>query len=317
MTALNIRLPSNVGDPNHKKREAIMNKTVLPYAAFLVMLSCNSTETPPETKQGALVATVESDAPGYQHALSRSKFAIGDGLNSRSEFGMSKVVGAWGVFATVASTGWAMGLPNATSPERSVPPLTTSADAHNRAVLDYFVNAGLPADQVDRVAIGTTVGGYAMAMDNFVPSPPELQFYTSSIFRKVSGIKVVESFAVASMNVKMEPAIESIYWPPVPAAVIASAKSLSALVSDGARGPTFLAKLPAGASHGEVVIHLTPPGGGDAEGIATFDFIDRGSGGGVVRHFLPDGSETLLAAERGKGTVGTPKVAPSQVSGVN
>jgi hypothetical protein len=217
---------------------------------------------------------------------------------------MTKTIGTWGVFATLTSTGWSMGLPNADSPVRMSPALISSAADHNKAVLDYFVGAGLPADQIDRVDAGPTVATTTSVKDNFVPSPPQLHHYLSSIFRKVNDVPVGESFATAWINAKGEVVEESIYWPAIPASAIASAMSFRDLLSDPTRSAAVLGSVPPSSKGGRLVIHHTPCVGGPVEATATYDVID----GNRVRHFGPDGTEAFLASER--GTVNTPARTP-------
>jgi hypothetical protein len=62
---------------------------------------------------------------------------------------MHKMIGDQGVFAT-RSTGMVTALTNADSTARKGTPIGDDA-SHNDAVRQYFVQAGLPADQIDSV----------------------------------------------------------------------------------------------------------------------------------------------------------------------
>jgi hypothetical protein len=164
--------------------------------------------------------------------------------------------------------------------------------------VDYFVKAGLPADQIDRVNAGATMATSTSVSANFESSPPTLVHYTSTIYRKVAGFPVVESFAVATINAQRDVIEESVYWPPVPSSVIADAQNISSVASDPARFKATFASLPTSVTDARVAIHHTPCVGGTAEMRATYDVIDAPKGGhSRIRHFSLDGKEVILAVE--------------------
>jgi hypothetical protein len=233
---------------------------------------------------------------GYVHALERSKFSIGGKAVSRAEFGMQKSMGDQGVFATLP-TGLTLGMPNADATARQKAPYPGGADAQNKAVRAYFVDAGLPADQISEVvpfaamhSEGAVADGLKGAMGN-----AKLGYYFSVLRRHVDGIPVADSLAWARLNVDGEVVMESMYWPAIPEAVITKARAAQTRLADPATHSALMAKVP-GATEGSLVIHHTPGFyQGAFEAVATYDIAGDG---GKVHHFDITGQAVDLAEER-------------------
>jgi hypothetical protein len=71
--------------------------------------------------------------------------------------------------------------------------LSWTPDSHNKAVEEYFITAGLPADQVGAVIAHASVHSDNVAGNNPTTCVPE--GYTSRVSRTVAGFPVPDSFA--------------------------------------------------------------------------------------------------------------------------
>jgi len=258
--------------------------------------ACGNTPEPqhtePTNRQMAKVITMGA---GYVHTANKSRFHLGANPSPKSEFGFAKLVGSEGVFGTVPETGWVMGIPNAGASSMLADPLTQSPDVHNKTVVDYFVGAGLPADQIKAVNAHASVQGSGSgpgAMSN-----GEFAGYTSVITRAVAGIPVPDSFAWARFNANGEAVEEQVFWPTIPSDVIQQAQALQATVSDPQQGASFLNKLPSKLAHGQVVIRHSPGSQRSLfECVASYDMMEM-TPMGRVRHFDSTGAEFQLAGE--------------------
>jgi hypothetical protein len=257
---------------------------------------CGTTAEPASSSPDMVGLTKSStEGAGFVHSANNSRFHLGANPVTMMEFGLSKLVGTDGVFATVPETGWVLAIPNATSPSRSAAPLTRSADVHNKTVVDYFTGAGLPADQVGGVNAHASVTGSGSGPVNI--SNGEFAGYTSVITRVVAGIPVPDSFAWASFNINGEAVEEQVYWPTVPASAVQEAKALQAVVSDPVRFAALASKLPTNVDGGQVVIrHSAGSERTTFEVVASYDVVERGELG-QVRHFDQSGAEFRMASE--------------------
>jgi len=219
-------------------------------------LNCSS-PPPTEHVQAAVQSTLPVPAGGaaaYNHTLEHSRFAIGSGTTVKDEFGMHKIVGDQGVFATRIS-GMVTALTNADSAARKGTPIGDDA-SHNDAVRQYFVLAGLPEDQIESVQDFEVVSAPAAPGD---PAPKRaVQFRYSMIKRQVQGISVPDSFAWARMNVDGTVVEEQVYWPMVPQSVVDAATAFSSHLADKATLASFEAQLVQYDSDKGVVIRHSP-----------------------------------------------------------
>ena len=209
-------------------------------------------ETPEEPASHTTQTAATSEMEEYRHAFSHSQFAVGPATEQKFEFGMEKVVGSWGVFATTQKTGKVLALPNADAPSRLRPALTNDAETHNAAVRKYFVAAGLPENQIESVTAHTKSSAIGIGDDE--PTAWQFQSFTSTISRQYQGVPVVDSHAWAQFNDHSEVVTESVYWPEIPQSVLTAASGFQKQLVDAAAKASFFSKVPDG---GRLVIHHT------------------------------------------------------------
>lgn len=278
-----------------------------------------------QSPAGGLIATEDGGASGYLHSLERSRFVTGASTEadqrSVEEHGFSKVIGPAGVFATnlrngltIAVRSGSAGKGEATSAwdEESSEELM-SPDEHNERVVDYFVTAGIPRDQVGGVHANTYLSASG-SFDDPMPPAPKIDGYASILERELDGkFSVVDSVAWARMDNRGQVIGEWVYWPAIPATVLGDARRLDEAIS-GARRDQYLDRLPTGLPPGNIVIrHSSATDEGPFEVFASYDVVQSlvvpstASAQNmsmiprtvtVVRHFDVDGEERRLPAER-------------------
>jgi hypothetical protein len=266
-----------------------------------------------------LISSDDGGAPGYQHSLERSRFAPGPQgaeLRRLREHGFAKVMGPEGTFATDLRNGLVIAVQaaGANKGEARVEAPTYVMDPvkHNEQVVAYFVGAGVPRDQIGGVHANTYLSSSGSMKDER-PAPVKVDGYASILERKIEKYWVVDSVAWARMDEQGRVVSEWVYWPAIPAKVLADARRLEELVSPGKT--EFLARLPAGLPAGKVVIrHSSATEEGPFEVYASYDVLerreytpplnDRNRGESrvvsVIRHFDVDGAELRLPQERRK-----------------
>jgi|GEM_PF-2462478 len=309
------------GDRPYSMGEAIVHKLLqsLFMAASLAAICASSALA---QSKGGLIASDEGGASGYQHSMERSRFVVtGSDEKPRvvEEFGFSKVIGSNGVVATNLRNGLVVatqndGLDKASSSglAESRAEYLLSPEMHNDKVMEYFIAAGIPRDQVGGIHANTYLSGGAVGDEKLVI---KVDGYASVLQRVVGGkFPVVESAAWARLDNDGKSISEWVYWPAIPARVIADARSLAELTT-GSRRAEYLARLPAGLSTGVVVIHhSTAADEGPLEMLATYDVFDPQSSSSngpekmsmiqvqgqvpIVRHFDQEGIERRLPSER-------------------
>jgi hypothetical protein len=227
--------------------------------AFVVSATWIALAIAQEPSKG-LIASDEGGASGYQHGFERTRLVTGAEASLRrvEEHGYAKVVGTDGVFAVSQHNGLALGVPNGGGDkDKSAEPRSAEASVpygmdptkHNQQVVDYFVSAGIPQDQIGGFHATTylSAGGPVSAGR---PAPQKVDGYATVIERRIGRYPVIDSIAWARMNENGNVRSEWVYWPAIPARVLADAARLDEL----ARGSEFVARLPAGAREGRVVI---------------------------------------------------------------
>lgn len=237
---------------------------------------------------------------GFVHGFSNSRFLPGAGAVQKSEAGFAKLVGPDGTFATDPRTGFVVAIANASSIARTKARLPGGPSEHNAFVRSYFVGAGLPNEQIASVNVNSrmTATGFGVPAQGLPPAGT-LLFYYSIVKRKYGGVPVPDSFAWAHVNVDGEVVSESVYWPEIPAGVLADADAFAAVLNDVGQRATFNGKLPAEFRDrsGELVIRHTPgPWTGAFEAVASFDVVHIGQK--RMKHFAKDGTEIVLSSER-------------------
>ena len=142
------------------------------------------------------------------------------------------------------------------------------------------------------------------------PAAVRVDGYASILERKIEKYPVVDSSAWARIDVQGKVVSEWVYWPAIPARVLADARRLEGLVAPGKT--EFLARLPAELRVGKVVIrHSSATEEGPFEVYASFDVLQRkesplaeksrgdiGTVSVAVRHFDVSGAELRLPQER-------------------
>ena len=177
-----------------------------------------------------------------------------------------------------------------------------SSGEHNKRVLDYFVQAGLPRDQVAEVHANTYLSASGPT-SKASAIQPRVDGYASIVSRKAGDFVVVDSSAWAMMDARARVLSEWVYWPPISSTVIDDARRLNELLN-GANRSAYLSKLPSVEKTGRVVIrHSSPFAGGDFKAFASYDVIERSgsvernTASMYVRHFDGDGREFRLPQE--------------------
>ena len=169
--------------------------------------------------------------------------------------------------------------------------------AHNQMVQEYFVGAGLPADQIAGVQtmyFGSATGAVGTS------AQPVLESINSILMRSVNGVPVVESIAWAKLTTTGEAVMEHVFWPPIDPSVVAQAASFTASLADSSQHAAFLARLP-GTVYKErgVVIHHTDPSVHAAPvAYVAFDAQIDPQGSAAMRHFDMNGVEFRLPQEQ-------------------
>ena len=271
---------------------------ILSTSAFALSSGCGS-ETKPELTSGGWQASTAAAVPiaGYSHDLSRSHFKIGQGpsqeLNTPT---LQRWRGSLGAFAHDPTNNWSMAVLNANSPTG---PYILDAETQNKMVKDYFVGAGLPADQIAAVA---TTFHYRGAIGNNASSAPVLDSLNSIVTRSIQGIPVEESVAWAKMTTAGDVDMETVFWPPIASSVVSQAVDLAANMADAARHSAYLTKLPRIFKERGVVIHHSDPSVHAAPiAYAAFDATIDAAGTAAMHHFDSSGVEFRLAHEQATG----------------
>jgi hypothetical protein len=180
--------------------------------------------------------------------FAHSRFDLGTLVTEKDEFGMHKLVGTDGTFATEIVSGGATGIRNATFPDPATGVYPGGADAQNAAVKSYFVGAGLPEDQVASVSGQGTV---------YLHGQDVLEGTYSLLNRGWNGVPIVDSIAYAAFDAKGRAAVEQVYWPEIPSDVLAQVQAFQKMLADPAENAAYVAKLPASSRAGRIVIRHT------------------------------------------------------------
>lgn len=165
-------------------------------------------------------------------------------------------------------------------------------------VKDYFIGAGLPADQVADVQTMYFASGSGCIGEP--AAPPTLESINSLLTRAIGGVPVIESIAWAKFTTTGDVDMESVFWPPIDATVASNAAAFAATLADPTQHAAFLAKLP-GTIYKErgVVIHHTDPSIHAAPtAYVSFDAQTGSQLSAAMRHFDMNGVEFHLPQEQ-------------------
>jgi hypothetical protein len=228
------------------------------------------------------------------------------------------VVGSDGVWAANPITGNVRAILNADSPINQVAPLTMDPDRNNTRVVSYFVEAGLPSDQIASAHVLASMQSSGGPSTNLEDSAdPQFLGYTSVLVRAVSGINLPDSFAAARFDADDEVTMEWIYWPPIPTAVIDAARSLRATLDDpNSRGAFLTSTAVVGIDElpGEVTIRHSDFDDEHFQAFASYDVqvpagklgrirgttLNFGTDGKAIVH--PNRRPTAIQASANRGT---------------
>jgi hypothetical protein len=222
---------------------------------------------------------------------------IGTGVTV--ELSTAKLVrwrGSLGAFALDPNSGWAMGIVDAATPHG---PYIIDEPTHRAAVKAYFINAGLPADQIGAVVADYAVRGGGSTSDSTTSTPTQLYGINSVLTRVVNGIRVVESYAWARMTTAGGVDIESVFWPPIDMSVLNAAAAMQTALSDSNAHAAFLSQLP-GTVHrdaGVVIHHTSSAISSPPVAYVAYDVVLDASPSANVRHFDASGVEFRLPQE--------------------
>ena len=187
--------------------------------------------------------------PGYIHTFSHSRFDLGTLVTEKDEFGMHKLVGTDGTFATEMVSAAATGIHNNVPfPDPATGVFPGGSDAQNAAVKSYFVGAGLPGDQVASISADGAV---------FMHGQDVLEGSYSMLHRGWNGVPIVDSIAYAAFDAKGRAADEQVYWPEIPSDVLAQVQAFQKMLADPTQKAAFLEKLPASSRAPNLVIRHT------------------------------------------------------------
>jgi hypothetical protein len=232
----------------------------------------------PQAPHVGIIQTDSGGAVGYQHGFERSRFIVGTNGRPMSEFGFIKVVGSEGTFAVDAANGAVIAIPNARSVEQQKAVwYMLGADKHNQQVLDYFVAAGIPQDQIGGVHATTSLYASGGADDSSA-AQPKIAGWQSILQRVINGVPVIDSVVWARMNEQGKVISEWVYWPPISAKAIDEARQIRAMLLQESDRAAFLFRLPPDLPPGKVVIrHSSATVGGPFEVFASYDVVERGT----------------------------------------
>jgi hypothetical protein len=279
------------------------SRIITTVSSALLLSACSSAPSEPSGSGPGAAEGVPRPSPsvaststevraGFVHGLDRSRFRVGSNASELDEFGAHKVVGAEGVFS-VRPTGLVIGLSNADAPTRAKPPLPGGSAAHDALVRSYFIDSGLPADQILDVSPYTVMSKVGRnGPDFFAQATSKLEYQFSVISRQIDGIRVDDSYAWARLDADGAAVLESVYWPEIPAQIVRDAVAFQTRLADDAGKRVFLAKVP---REGSLVIHHTP--GEWVGAFAATASYDVGEEHGKVTHFDMEGRRLELPHE--------------------
>ena len=210
----------------------------------------------------------------YDHQLERSRFDPGANAHREIDGSSERMIGDRGVFMVDRVTGATLAVPNAplAGPKPPVPaetpastetvlpinyprPLSENAEEHSAAVREYLFAAGISEAEVSGTHVTTTMTGGGPVKDGVQPSRSVLLWYTTHLERSLGGVPVEGSSAFAALDSDRRVISEGVYWPEIPAAVVARALAMQQMLASPKARAAFLTK-----------VRRAQPKIGDAEG---------------------------------------------------
>jgi hypothetical protein len=178
---------------------------------------------------------------------------VGNAVHEVEEFGMRKVIGDNGVFATNLNTQAVTALPNLNILDTPTALFRGDDTAQNAAVIAYLVGAGLPSAQVLSVRADET----GLSRMETGVSDPVVHAWFSVLVRGFEGVRVEDSTAWAAMGADGSSLEESVYWPEIGVDVVTELRAFRNMLQTPGEEQAFLARLPPSATDGELVVHHT------------------------------------------------------------
>jgi hypothetical protein len=287
-------------------REDTMKNLRSLFALSLLVCACNAEAGHPDDarrltreglQEGAAVASSQLsqrvEFPAFQLSADGSRFATGIVVRTDHLFEFDRVVGTDGVLA-FGKHGVTLGVPNADAASVKAPPFRGSGAEHTSKVKDYFLGAGLPSSQLGEEHIHAAMQqGAALSEQLAGQAKPTFAGYTTVLYRQLDGIPVRGSYAWARFNAEDVVVAEEVFWPALPAFLVAEAQAFRARLTDPQQREAFLASVP--AKHRAltpVVVVTHSPHFQDAfetAVVAEFPTTDD------VRHFAADGKAFRFA----------------------
>lgn len=213
---------------------------------------------------GSPSSSRDSGVPGYEHGLARSTFQIGEFVGVRDTALLEAVDGTLGSFAVQRTSRSATAIPNFGLP---VPDNIFPGDdaAQNKAVHEYFVGAGIPADQVLSLSANQTLITWSRwPEEGELPDPNAepswgtilaIAWY-SVLHRGFEGVEIVDSTAWAMLGSNGNALTEQVYWPSLDAGVVEELDAFRAVLDDASERERYFARLPS-IAEGRLVIRHT------------------------------------------------------------
>ncbi|MFL6210726.1 MAG: hypothetical protein ACJ74W_17880 [Pyrinomonadaceae bacterium] len=246
-----------------------MKKRSVITIVLLLLTGCSRTNVPPAPPAGQLPAP--GGLAGYQHGRERSRFSPGSNIKRVAEFGFVKEVGNTGTFAIDTVNGSALGIPNASTLAATTSSYGATGDEHNQFVRTYFLAAGIPAEQVVGVHAATLLEATGRVGEGGT-GKAQVTAYYSILERAVADVPVVDSIAWARVDGQGNVIAEAVYWPAIPAEVLAQVKQFKEMLAAPEQRKAYEARLPSGAASGRLVIrHASATIDGPFEAFASYD----------------------------------------------
>ncbi|MBX3200716.1 MAG: hypothetical protein KF850_28470 [Labilithrix sp.] len=238
-------------------------KIMIATVALLVFAGGCST-TPPEPKgndssEQKMLASGTSAlslgaTSGFVRDMRTSMFDIGIQVDSVDTPLLRRIVGSEGSVAIWKNGYFAARLHSSTKVRRPM----EDGEEHNARVLSYFKDAGLPREQLGDVHAHATMEESGAA--GATTAARRLITYTTIVTRQVLGVRVPESHAWAELDEHGSVVAEDVWWPDIPAHVVAELQTFAQQLSGVAR-ESYRTMLPSEVrtAQGELVIHHAVP----------------------------------------------------------
>jgi len=209
---------------------------------------------------GASGASAASGIVGYVHTLAKSRFPIGTIESETDEFGMHKITGTNGVFATEIASQAATAIPDFAVPILGGKYYPGGYAAQNPVVVAYLTDAGLPADQILQVTNNET-GVVPFPSGSAAPSgdagDQSVAAWFTILQRGYDGIPIEDSTAYAILGADGASLEEQVFWPAMGDDVVAEIRKFRVVLANQGARAKFLARLPDDLLDGQLRVHHT------------------------------------------------------------